>query len=347
MKKSLPIILSVLVIICFGTVIYFSGLGQNNIDNTENITSEYSIETNNNAIQNEEIESSKIDNAQEIRPSTMEYTNAVPSAYFNKAEKQGKVEKVEYETYDYTNKSATKITKPAYVYLPYGYDKNDTNTKYNVFFFMHGWTGTAEEYLYFNNSAVTNILDNMIENNLIEPTIVVSLTFDTENKSQDFSRSTREIAVYNQEFRNDLLPFIDENYNTYGTREHRAFGGFSLGAVTTWYQFEHNLDLIKYFIPMSGDSWTIQMYGGRSEPEKTANKLKEIANNSEYDFYICQTNGTNDSVFSQPDNQMKAMFKLTDTFNNSNLIYLMKEGGYHNMNAVAECTYNGLQRILK
>lgn len=53
------------------------------------------------------------------------------------------------------------------------------------------------------------------------------------------------------------------------------------------------------------------------------------------------------SRFSQPDNQMKAMFKLTDTFNSSNLIYLMREGGYHDMDSVIECTYNGLQRIFK
>lgn len=79
--------------------------------------------------------------------------------------------------------------------------------------------------------------------------------------------------------------------------------------------------------------------------EETANRLKQIADNSNYDFYICQTNGTNDAVFSQPDNQMKAMFKLTDTFNSSNLIYLMREDGYHDMDSVVECTYNGLQRV--
>ena len=91
----------------------------------------------------------------------------------------------------------------------------------------------------------------------------------------------------------------------------------------------------------------VVIYGGREEPEETASRLKEIADNSNYDFYICQTNGTNDAVFSQPDNQMKAMFELTDTFNSGNLIYLMKEGGYHDMDSVVECTYNGLQRIFK
>ncbi len=290
---------------------------------------------------------SDIKTTSEITSATMEYTNAVPNNYFNKANRQGRVERIEYQTYDYTQNNREEITKPAYVYLPYGYNENDKDTRYNVFFFMHGWTGTAEGYFNYDNNAIVNVLDNMIQDNLIAPTIVVSLTFDAENQSQNFGRSTDEIAVYNQEFRNELLPFIDENYNTYGTREHRAFGGFSLGAVTTWYQFQYNLDLIKYFIPMSGDSWIVQTYGGREKPEETANRLKQIADNSNYDFYICQTNGTNDAVFSQPDNQMKAMFKLTDTFNSSNLIYLMREGGYHDMDSVIECTYNGLQRILK
>jgi hypothetical protein len=30
------------------------------------------------------------------------------------------------------------------------------------------------------------------------------------------------------------------------SREHRAFGGFSLGSVTTWHQFIFNNDIIKY-----------------------------------------------------------------------------------------------------
>lgn len=326
MYKKILIICIILIIIILALIVYI-----------------YKLRPNVNDIRGEE----DIDVSNNVSDSIMEYTKAIPNNYKNKASIQGKIEKIEYTTYDYTKNNKTPITKTAYVYLPYGYDKNDKETKYNVFFFMHGWTGTAEEYLYYNNSLVTNILDNMIQDNLIVPTIVVSLTFDTENNAQDFGRSTNEIAVFHNEFRNELLPYIDANYNTYGTRESRCFGGFSLGAVTTWYQFEHNLDLIKYFLPMSGDSWIIEMYGGRYEPEKTANKLKEIADSSNYDFYICQTNGTNDAVFSQPDNQMKAMFKLTDTFNSSNLIYLMKDGGYHNLDAVMECTYNGLQKVFK
>lgn len=279
--------------------------------------------------------------------SYMEYTDSIPKNYFNEIPNGGRVEKVNYDTYDYTKKDKPKITKPAYVYLPYGYDKNNTDKKYNVFFFIHGWTGTAEEYFDYENEAMKKVLDNMINDKLIDPLIVVSLTWDSEDKAQDWMRSTDEIAVYHQEFRNDLLPFIDKTYNTKKNRDSRAFGGFSLGGVTTWHEFENDLDLIKYFVPMSGDSWIEEMFGGRDAPQKTAEKLKEIADKSGKDFLICQTNGTNDAVFEQPDNQMKAIFKLTDTFNHGNLIYLMKKGGYHNFDATMEATYNALTRIFK
>ena len=32
-----------------------------------------------------------------------------------------------------------KITQPAYVYLPFGYNKNHHHIKYNILYLMHGW----------------------------------------------------------------------------------------------------------------------------------------------------------------------------------------------------------------
>lgn len=66
---------------------------QNNSSNT----SEENIIANNNEINNEQNQSDI-----NTRSATMEYTNAVPSNYFNKASRQGRVERIEYQTYDYT-----------------------------------------------------------------------------------------------------------------------------------------------------------------------------------------------------------------------------------------------------
>jgi len=69
-------------------------------------------------------------------------TVLIPEEYYSEANEQGNVVRIEYKTYNYSG-SKEEITKPAYVYQPYGYDENDTKTKYDTFYMMHGWTGTA------------------------------------------------------------------------------------------------------------------------------------------------------------------------------------------------------------
>ena len=89
----------------------------------------------------------------------------IPSNYKTNAKEQGKLEKVEYSSIDYTNNN--EITKEAVVYLPFGYGENK---KYNIYYLMHGWTGHAGDFFQYSN--LKNILDNMIENKDIEPLIV-------------------------------------------------------------------------------------------------------------------------------------------------------------------------------
>lgn len=75
-------------------------------------------------------------------PSTLSMTTPVPSGYFQAAAQKGTVEVVEYESKDYTGSTAP-THKPAYVYLPYGYD---SSKKYDIIYLIHGWTGNAQGY---------------------------------------------------------------------------------------------------------------------------------------------------------------------------------------------------------
>lgn len=159
---------------------------------------------------------------------------------------------------------------------------------------------TADNFFNSGMSQIVNMLDNLIEQEEISPVIVVSATFDTENQPQDFSRSVNEIAVFHNDFRDDLMPYIESRFHTYAegtteddfqnSREHRAFAGFSLGAVTTWYQFVYNLDCIKYFAPMSGDCWILGTYGGRDRPAETTEYLEDIVRDS----YAIKQDGRHD-----------------------------------------------------
>ena len=69
--------------------------------------------------------------------------------------------------------------------------------------------------------------------------IVVCATFDVQNQPQSFSRSVEERSVFHLDLRENLIPAVESRFHTYAentteegleaSREHRAFGGFSLG----------------------------------------------------------------------------------------------------------------------
>lgn len=282
-----------------------------------------------------------------------EYISQIPESYFRTAANKGQVITETYRSYDYTSGNREAITKTAYVYLPYGYDESK---QYNILYLMHGWTMTAGDF--FNDSSLVSILDNLIADGSIKPLIVVCATFDAENKSQNFSRSVDELSVFHNDFRNNLVPYIESKYSTYAgknvteenlraSREHRAFGGFSLGAVTMWYQFIYNLDYVKYFLPMSGDCWIIATYGGRYYPVETTQYLEKVISDGNYnetDFYIYQGIGTNDPIWDQTNNQIQEMMK-SDTFTPKNLHYAIIQDGRHDLMACEMYIYHGLQKF--
>ena len=106
-------------------------------------------------------EDGKVDQLNSIDIPQTGYTETVPQEYKNKAEHQGTVERLDYESKDYVRDSSV-ITKTAYVYLPYGYDENDEKTRYDIVYLMHGWGGRAGEY--FDYTPTRNMFDNLIEN---------------------------------------------------------------------------------------------------------------------------------------------------------------------------------------
>ncbi|MBD5104207.1 MAG: glycoside hydrolase, partial [Ruminococcaceae bacterium] len=269
------------------------------------------------------------------------------------ADRQGTVEQITYDSVNYAG-SGDAIQKTAYVYLPYGYDESDTQTKYDILYLMHGWGGSAGEYFTVGNGMIKNMLDRMIENGEIVPMIVVSATFYNDGSSKDFGSSVRELRQFHQDFANHLMAAVEGRYHSYAkstsaedlaaSRDHRAFGGFSLGSVTTWHQFCYNYDYICYFLPMSGACW---YYGGYGDyyPEETCDFFEElIEENSlnERGYYIYAATGTNDAVRDQVDILMDEMLERNDVFSPDHVVYYMKEGGVHDFNAIIEYMYNAL-----
>ena len=304
--------------------------------------------------------SAEPDSAAELRPAVTTgqsanipqtgWTGAVPASYTSSSGQPGTVVPLTYDTLDYVRDSSP-ITKTAYVYLPYGYDDADTETRYNILYLMHGWGGHAGEYFEF--AATKNMFDHLIENGDIPPLIIVSATFYNANSSTDFGSSIEEFRAFHLDFENALMPAVEGKYHTYAlspsdadlkaSRDHRAFGGFSLGSVTTWLEFCHDTDYIRWFLPMSGSCWYYGTYGDFRFRDNV-DFIEQLVKDNDLDsrgYFIYHAVGTNDAVKSQSIS-MAAEMLSRETFTPDHYVFYQKDGGYHDFNAVQEYLYNAL-----
>ncbi len=276
----------------------------------------------------------------------------IPHEFFNTAQEKGTLVDLNYTTYEsfsYAEKTQ-ELQKRAVVYLPYGYNERE---KYNVFYLMHGgWSnetttlGTPEA-----PSIMKNVLDNAISEGKIPPLIVVCPTYNNTSgeDSASYSLALQLTRNYHNELINDLIPAVEGKYSSYAesvsaedliaARDHRGFGGFSMGSVTTWRTFEYCLDYFRYFAPSSGSITTDGSY------------MDDIVRNSGYawsDFFLVAMTGTEDFAASAFEQQIENMqnydsFRYSDTERDGNLTFRIKEGYSHNGTASMEYTYNALR----
>lgn len=279
------------------------------------------------------------------------WTSAIPSGFLSTAKQQGAITRIVYDSKDYAGDGRT-IKKIAFVYTPFGYNENDSETRYDIIYLMHGWGGYAGEH--FEQAGMRNLFDNMIEKKLMKPAIIVSATFYNENSGTDFGSSVSELRSFHKDFVDNLMPTIESEFHTYAksttadglmsSRDHRAFGGFSLGAVTTWLEFCHNYDYIKYFLPMSGSSWYYGGYGD-FQIQKNVDFVEEIVKENNLErrgYFIYHAVGTNDAVKSQTEMMAKELLNRKNVFTKEHYMFYRKDGGYHDLDAVAEYLYNAL-----
>ena len=124
------------------------------------------------------------------------------------------------------------------IYLPYEFDAQRAEP-YPVLVIMHGGGGSESGWL---NNGLVNILDNMIAEGRLEPTVVVT----PNGEDAEWNRPLILDSVVNY-----ILPDMVENYHVSKDSARRAFAGLSMGGATTMYAFFHNTDDFQYFLPMS------------------------------------------------------------------------------------------------
>ena len=276
----------------------------------------------------------------------------IPDEYFKVSDQPGTLTDLYYDTYEsFSYKEKSKpLKKRAVVYLPYSYTENQ---KYDVFYLMHGGWGDETTILGTPNqpSIFKNVIDNAIAAGEIKPLIIVCPTYNNTNEngldSANFSLAMQLTRNYSNELLNDLIPAVEGTYSTYAastsaydliaSRDHRGFGGFSMGAVATWRTFQYGLDYFRYFLPMSCG---------------TTLEDKEIfAASDGYDpnnYFVFVLTGTNDFAYSFDKEKTDLMRTSTyfidiDDEAGGNFAFRVKNGYSHDGTAAMEYTYNGIK----
>lgn len=275
----------------------------------------------------------------------------VPAEYRQlKKEYAGTVELISYKTKNYYG-DGEEITKPAYVYLPYGYDETK---QYNVLYLLHSAGGDETEWGLPNQfSTVRLAMDNLVYYKDVEPFIIVT-PYGLPREGYFSAPENGVDASYDgfvTELRNDLIPYIEANYATYGdydeagydmvaARDHRAIAGGSYGAMQTIdIGMCECLDLFSWFGPFSPG---VTFY----EPEQIAERIDAFEG---YDIrYIYNVSGdgelgyVNTSVYLLGD-----LAEWTDkVVLNKNLSMNILKGS-HNMETWSLAFYNFAQMIFE
>ena len=152
--------------------------------------------------------------------------NAIPARYLQNCEHGGTVERLAYQAHDYAADGAF-YEKAAYVYLPAGYDPQNT---YDLLILCHGIGGSEAEWgLPSKSSRVKQIMDNLIDRGEIRPFIVVTPN-GRAGKAEDYS----PYYLFDRELREDLLPAVQAAYAVDTSDRNRcAMAGLSMGGMQT------------------------------------------------------------------------------------------------------------------
>lgn len=194
------------------------------------------------------------------------YDDFLPDEYYQPCARQGEIQELSFESTSYLHGASATTTRAFDVYLPYGYTEE---REYNVLILIHGggddqkaWTSRTFDYIPDRSITLRNIYDNMIDQKLCEPLIIVSLSTNTQAEALFMDESVEQIA---HELRATLMPYLVEHYSTYAgdssieaisaAREHFGIGGLSNGSNFAYNSgMLHNFDLFANYVCLSGNN---------------------------------------------------------------------------------------------
>lgn len=277
------------------------------------------------------------------------FTTLLPAEWFAPCPEKGTVYSVNYPATDVS--TGTPISKKMDVYLPYGYSNSH---QYDVLILTHG-AGSDENYwlsreLTYNGDLVMarDLIDNMIYVGACRQLIVVSCTFRNDvscnGSVYDVDQLYLEGRQMSDELRNDILPFLAENFSTHAAdgspesliaaREHFGFAGMSWGAMIGYvFVLPEDLEYISWFGLLSASTMNIRRTISTLN-EKTA--LYPVS-------YIYDSVGSLDDIRNQAEDLHEGLERYcTGVTEGQNTAMVIIDPARHTFNAWGTCLYNML-----
>ena len=202
--------------------------------------------------------------------------------------------------YRYYHSNTLGIERPMCVYTPAGYDPNGSE-KLPVIYLFHGMTDTYETW--FKVGRMNVILDNMIARSLCKRAIVV-MPYNNpypelilRGKADRYDPlDTKKIVA---EIVDEVMPFVENNYNVLADADHRAVFGFSLGgrqALATGLGNPDKFHYVAAFAPaIFGPEITDNFSNGTyATPDVLKSKLKMMWLGTGKDDFLLQSSLTLD-----------------------------------------------------
>ena len=271
-------------------------------------------------------------------PAPVSYEEDGTSSVLAASTLEGTIQEISYkQAYE-----GTTYEKEALVYVPASYTPG---VPANIVYLTHGWWGSADGLA----EGVAPSVDQLTSEGAIAPTLVVFATyypdrsFATDDYEDDYALNrffaTTEIDT--------LIAAVESRYTTYArgdtsdeslraSRRHRAFGGFSMGATTTWDVFALRPQYFYGYMPMAGESWI-----GRDEDADSAQIAQLVTAGAErahygpQDFRILASVGSLDPALGDMSPQLAQLrADYPDLMTDDSLQMWIDEGESHSMASV-------------
>lgn len=128
----------------------------------------------------------------------------------------------------YYSKSLKRFRR-MHIYTPPGYEANDK--KYPVFYLLHGAMDCDDSWTTVGRAGF--IMDNLISENKAKPMVIVMPAGHTTKTFRMGGGVRGMVDEFSEDFVNDIMPYVENNYRVLTKRADRAIAGLSMGGMQT------------------------------------------------------------------------------------------------------------------